>query len=335
MEENNTGDEDRVLDFFMTPSKEKYRKGKERRLENLKNKLSFGVTFLDNALGGIRPNDLILIGARSGVGKTEIATHIAKQNIKNGKRVHFFALEAEDNEIEDRIRYKEMANLFFKDPYRPNVKLSYSNWIEGHLEGHIDKYEDQAIKELENSPEKLSSFYRTNAGDFTIKEFERYLMAIKSQSDLVIIDHLNYFDYDEKMAETVAVTQIVKKIRDLALLTGLPIILISHLRKRDRFDKGIVPDLEDFFGSSNVYKIATKAILLAPSSDNPDSHRWSTYMRIGKNRIEGSATRFIAKCTFNSRENKYEPEYKLAKWKPGIEEFIPIDNVNDLPDWQR
>jgi replicative DNA helicase len=55
----------------------------------------FGVTYLDAALKGICPNDLILIGATSGAGKTELCAQIARINAKLGKRVNYIALEAE------------------------------------------------------------------------------------------------------------------------------------------------------------------------------------------------------------------------------------------------
>jgi len=38
---------------------------REHRLENAKNMLHFGISFLDEALGGIYRNDLILLGANS------------------------------------------------------------------------------------------------------------------------------------------------------------------------------------------------------------------------------------------------------------------------------
>ena len=52
--------------------------GYKQRFEKFRhNKLSFGVKFLDAALGGILPDDLVLIGAPSGVGKTGFVTNLA------------------------------------------------------------------------------------------------------------------------------------------------------------------------------------------------------------------------------------------------------------------
>ncbi|HND85068.1 MAG TPA: DnaB-like helicase C-terminal domain-containing protein, partial [Pseudobdellovibrionaceae bacterium] len=43
-----------------------------------RNLIPFGISFLDGALDGILPNDLILIGAATGAGKTTLATQLAK-----------------------------------------------------------------------------------------------------------------------------------------------------------------------------------------------------------------------------------------------------------------
>jgi replicative DNA helicase len=74
------------------------------RLQLATRVLSFGVKFLDVALGGIMARDMVLLGAVTGAGKTTLASVIAETNVERGKRVHYFALEAEHGEIERRIK---------------------------------------------------------------------------------------------------------------------------------------------------------------------------------------------------------------------------------------
>ena len=54
---------------------------------------TFGIAPLDDALIGILPNDLICIGADSGVGKSEIALDIALHNAYSGKKVGLYFIE--------------------------------------------------------------------------------------------------------------------------------------------------------------------------------------------------------------------------------------------------
>ena len=50
---------------------------------------SFGITALDDPCKYIFKNDLIVIGADSGVGKSELALDIALNNVENNKKSSF------------------------------------------------------------------------------------------------------------------------------------------------------------------------------------------------------------------------------------------------------
>ena len=84
------------------------------RRENAEKCLTFGVEYLDRALGGIFPRDLVLVGADTGIGKTELVTGIARANARKpplglGKRVHGFFLECDDGEIQERIKWRLLS----------------------------------------------------------------------------------------------------------------------------------------------------------------------------------------------------------------------------------
>lgn len=279
----------------------------EDRLEKDKNILSFGIDYLDDAMAGILKNDLILIGARSGAGKTQACMNIAKANVEKGKRVHFIALEAEPMEIERRIKYQIFAKHFFADPDRPNVDISFQNWMLGRFVFSCQKYEAAAVSELLNY-ENLFTFYKQNKFDVT--DLIEKVIECAEKTDLIIVDHVHYFDFDDDN-ENRSIKEIAKTARALTLEQGKPIILVSHLRKRDRYSEDLVPNLEEFHGSSDLYKIATKAITLAPG-DKFNSTKYETYFRIVKNRFEGSVIRYIASTMYNTKEGRYEHGYKIG-----------------------
>ena len=56
--------------------------------------------------------------------------------------------------------------------------------------------------------------------------------------------------------ENRAVKNIVKRIRDVSLAIGVPVIVVAHLRKKDRIPRPLAPDLDDFHGASDITKIA-------------------------------------------------------------------------------
>lgn len=298
------------------------------RIENGKEILSFGVPFLDECLGGIFKNDLILLGAKTGLGKSQLVSLIAMENVKRGKRVHFLALEADEYEIERRIKYQFIADKFFKMQPRPPIRLNYLDWYCGRLDSYLQEIETEVQHEFQNLA-NLHVYYRQN--DFGIKDFERIVFGIKNETDLIIIDHLHYFDYDDQN-ENKAIKDVVKRIRDCAQISGKPVILLAHMRKGDKRFKQLIPDIEDFHGSSDIGKIATKAFTIAHCHEEQASAHRKTYFQTLKCRVDGARQTMTAVLAFNEHYHKYEKTYYLGKLSFDGNEFKPF-SFSQMPAW--
>lgn len=299
---------------------------RENRRDRL---LTFGIDYLDDATAGILRNDLILIGAGSGAGKTQVCCNIARANIEVGKKVHFIALEAEHAEIERRIKFQIFAKKFSEDPDRPHVQISFQNWMLGDYVKSCAKYEAAAAQEFAENYTTLYTFYKQDK--FDVYDLTAKVLECADETDLIICDHVHVFDYDDDN-ENRAIKEIAKTARMLTLENGIPIILVSHLRKRDKSQADLVPGIDEFHGSSDLYKIATKAITLAPGRWSPDG-RYETLFRVVKNRFEGSVTRNIASCNYLIKEGRYEKGYKLGdantKRDTGFKEL----DLHVYPSW--
>jgi hypothetical protein len=295
--------------------------------------LTFGVPFLDLALGGIVPNDLILIGAKTGVGKTALASWVAQVNAFSGKRVHYFALEAEPMEIERRIKYGLLAKLVRKRVSGDHEDMNFLDWYMFRLEHKCAQFEDEVNATIAQNFSTLFTYYRQ--ADFYAEHFEQLVDSVAHETDLIILDHLHYVDSDEP-SENRAYKTIVKKIRDVSLRIGKPIIVVAHLRKSERRGASLVPGIEDFHGTSDVPKMATKAIMLAPAfnQESGDKCLWPTYIYPAKCRFEGSRTRYVSLCNFDVRTGGYESAFTLGR--PSVDglEWNPTD-PNDWPDWAK
>lgn len=330
---------DAVLDFGIGFKSVGERLDGERdeRLERRTRIMPFGVSFLDDALAGIFPNDLIVIGAKTGIGKTALATAIAHHNVKSGKRVHYFALEAEEREIERRMKYRALMDLVYAEgsqvPRDVRQRMNYIDWYAGKLDGATGELVEKAIdRKVAEEFKTLNTYYRIG-GNFGIEDLSRLFLAIQDQTDLIILDHLHYVDIEDDN-ENRGVKDVVKRIRDIALGLGKPVIVVAHLRKSDRRNASLLPDLDDFHGTSDITKIATKCIMMAPARDQsaPRPHLWPTYMHAPKCRTEGGRTRYAGLLLFNSRMQSYEERYQLGKMAPSGAEFEPTI-VTDLPGW--
>lgn len=304
------------------------------RLASAKRILSFGVSFLDDCLGGIFPNDLIVLGAKTGVGKTALSTIIAHEAVKQGKRVHYFALEAEDREIERRLKFREISEMVYRAPElaKQRHRMNYMDWYTAKVDGMTGDAIDQAVED------KIAARYKTlftyyKQGEFDSDQLARQVLAIQDQTDLVVLDHLHYIDVPADNEQR-GVKEIVKRIRDISLNLGKPVIVVAHLRKSDRRTATLVPDIDDFHGTSDITKIATKCILLSRASDQESQapHLWPTYIYAPKCRQEGSRTRYGAVLNFNARGSEYEKEYVLGRFNSMATEFEEVDRA-EVPHW--
>ena len=73
------------------------------RLENTDIQTKFGYSLLDKNIGGVKPGDYTIIGAKSGVGKTTLALNIALNVLEEGKKVLIISREMTDVDAFDRF----------------------------------------------------------------------------------------------------------------------------------------------------------------------------------------------------------------------------------------
>lgn len=282
----------------------------DRRRKSQGERLTFGVDFLDDALRGILRDDLILIGAPSGMGKTQLCCNIANANLFNGKKIHYIALEASEDEIERRLLFPLVMERFIGDSNRPNIHVTFPEWLIGDHLDSLMEYELSAAKYFQDAYKNLFMFYKQER--FGLSELIQSVLIAAQDTDLIMIDHVHYFDFDDDN-ENKAVREIAKTVRQLAIDEKVPIILVAHLRKRDRYNEDLCSGLEEFHGSSDLYKIATKVITMAPGAPVGDS-TFETFFRVPKNRIDGGVTRYLAKEFYNHKLGTYEKnKYRLGQ----------------------
>lgn len=304
---------------------------RERRLALATRRLSYHHSFLDDCLRGILPNDLVLVGASTGAGKTDLVVSIAKANARAKRRVHFFALEAEPDEVERRAKYAFLVELALKANHPRRDELNYADWMVGRCEDVCAPYEQAANQLVLEQLSTLRTFYRGRR--FGAADLERAILEVHEDTDLVVVDHLHYIDTDTDESEARALGDAVKTIRDVALRIGKPVILVAHLRKSDLRARQVVPSAEDFHGTSNVIKIATQVVLLTParSVESPKWYLAPTFVHVPKDRRNGE-TGLVALCFYDRRYRSYLAHYTLGRLMDGGTRWEPI-KPGDAPRW--
>jgi replicative DNA helicase len=295
------------------------------RYSSLKDKeeqlLFTGISAIDECVCGFMKNELILIGADSGIGKTEIGIIIAEHVAKMDMKVVLFSLESYDGEIEDRRKFSAILQETYGKLTEP---IQFKKWVCGKYKD-ILQYEKniKTDKKLENN---LFIRYRKDDEDYTISQFEADMEEITQDKkiDLVILDHLHFFSMDEDKNENKQITKIIRKIRDIALIKNIPIIVLAQLRKNKGSDS-IVPDYTEFYGSSEIFKSATTIITMAPDYEAEASeYKYPTLFRICKDRFGSVANRYALGCMYDAKYRDYDSRYRLYKLKKNAtkKEFI-------------
>lgn len=307
---------------------------RDQRLAMRDRVIPFGVNFYDRALGGIAPTDVLLIGGESGKGKTELMRIIAQHNAAAGRRVHQFVLEGDKAEIERRMKYPLLVKRVLDEVggARHYPRLNYLDWSYGRIDDITGRHESAVDEEIATTYAGLQTHYPED--DFTIDHFDRAVRRIAGDTDLVTLDHFHFLDFGDR--ELQGAKAAIKRIRRLNQDTGIPIVVLAHLRKGDKARPRMIPTLDDFHGSSDVVKIATKVITLAPASDRPskDPLMWNTYLANPKCRVEGARARYAACVAFDARTRTYADAFTLGTVNPSGDKFeeVPADKV---PPWAR
>ncbi len=327
---------------------EAYRLEDEARLNiNFSKLCNYGIKVLDDPLLAISKNELIVIGADSGMGKSTLVLDIARYNAKKGKKVALFYLEGGHIEAIQRMKWSDICELYYKERAMDEfIDMDFRCWalncgvdittLSSRVYGEQKEFykdnlflypisEGFKIEELLHSLLDFHKLTDTKFGEF--KKEGIYDL------DLIIIDHLQYFSLDREDNEITEITKIIREVKKITDHHNIPVILVSHLRKKGK-DRGL-PDQEDFYGSSNIPKIATTAITIAPYSqeDNLNKNIYPTFFRIVKSRI-GIRPNYAMLCNYNLNMRGYEKEYKIFKLD-GLGNILPELTQEQLPKWAK
>lgn len=269
---NATGSINEVLDHAETGilSVVKTRKGTEFRpiqevlyktqedLEKLsKNKgeitgVPTGFFKLDQITSGFHENELIIIAARPGVGKTAFALNLAT-NIAIGakKTVAIFNMEMSAEQLIMRMLSSTGQIQAGK---LKNGNLQHDDW----------KRVNEAISQLADS-----KIYIDDTAGMTIGEIRakcRRLASMKDGLDIIIIDYLQLIQGSDRYKgnRVQEVTEISRSLKTLAMELHVPVIALSQLSRsvegKGRADKR--PILSDLRESGSIEQDADIVAML-------------------------------------------------------------------------
>lgn len=205
-----------------------------------------GIGDLDKKITGLNKSDLIILGARPGMGKTSFALNIAREvSMRSGKTVCFFSLEMTRDQLAQRMLSNEAS-------------------IEsGKLRsGDLTSEEWTRLAQAGAQLSKANIFF-DETSNITVPEMKAKLRRMK-KLDLVIIDYLGLMHSARKTENRVQeVSEITRNLKIMAKELKVPVIVCAQLsRATEVKGKSHRPALADLRESGSIEQDADVVLFL-------------------------------------------------------------------------
>lgn len=214
--------------------------------------ISTGFNDLDKILAGLQNSDLIILAARTSMGKSSLALDIARHvAIFENKPVGIFSLEMSKDQLGDRL-ISSQANV---DLWRLK---------NGRLQ---DDSEDNDYSRIQYAIGTLSEapIYIDDAGSVNIMQMRamaRRLQATKGLG-LLIVDYLQLMEPSNKFHSSVQqVTEISRALKTLAKELNIPVLALSQLSRAVESRVPQIPRLADLRESGAIEQDADVVLFI-------------------------------------------------------------------------
>ncbi len=211
-----------------------------------------GMIDLDNIICGLHKEELTIIGARPGIGKTTFALQIAENIASKGVETAIISLEMSDTQLIQKMIAKKTKINSYK-----------------MRQGILEEKELQEIAYCSEEISKLPIHLITN--NKTLKKIENTIRKLKNKFNLglVVIDYLQLIQNKGKFNNREQeIADITRTLKLLSLELKIPIIGLCQLSRNASKTE---PALSDLRESGAIEQDADNVIFLYQENESEDS----------------------------------------------------------------
>ena len=205
-----------------------------------------GIGELDRMITGLNKSDLIILGARPGMGKTSFALNIVRNvAVNTGRTVCFFSLEMTRDQLAQRMLSSEAG-----------IKS------EKLRTGELDEDEWTRLAQAGDALSK-ADIYFDETSSITVPEMKAKLRRMK-KVDLVVIDYLGLMHSARQIDNRVQeISEITRNLKIMAKELKVPVIACAQLsRGTEAKGKSHKPALSDLRESGSIEQDADIVLFL-------------------------------------------------------------------------
>lgn len=285
--------------------------------------VSTGFKSLDYVTGGLQTNELILLAARPGVGKSMLALNIADAAVKQGYAIAFFSQEMSEEQLLWRLTSMRSGI--------PQSAVQYGYYMNQFGVAVQLTDEDYALYE-ETAVDITTWDIGVYVGGITTDAMREAVKASKKQIGLVITDHIGLHTDLISQAQYQRMTYVSRSLKDMKLEFGIPIIAVAQLNRSVESREGKKPQMSDLRDSGSLEQDADQvwAMWREDYYSDVDEERTARYVKVSvdvlKNRNGQTAPVYLMFDKWTGRF--YEPGEEVQ----GVPEQVQAQAKDELSD---
>ncbi len=199
-----------------------------------------GFNDLDELLGGIQRSDMVILGARPGLGKSALAVNVCLNAARNGVTCGIFSLEMS----REQLAYRILADDAQVDAHRLRLGL-YTEAEEQRMIDSIGRLSDLPVF-IDDTPFQ---------GMVEMQGKARRL-SLEHGLDLLVVDYLQLVQGNQRgrLGENRVqeISEISRRIKGMARDLNIPVITCSQLNRLVEGRTGHRPQLSDLRDSGSI-----------------------------------------------------------------------------------
>lgn len=272
--------------------------------------LDSGYPVLDQLLNGFHKTDLVIVGARPGMGKTAFIMQSAKEIAKRGEPVGIFSLEMSANQLVERLAVGESeidSDLVKKGKMQP---YEFERYMGG-------------LGKISQLP-----LYIDDTPFMTIVELRARCMRMKTKYNvkMIVVDYLQLIkgvnEFGNKMNRDQEIGVISRTLKGIAKELEIPVVALAQLSRGVETRGGLKkPGLSDLRESGSIEQDADVVMFLY----RPE------YYKITQDE-DGFSTHGLCEVLIEKHRNGSTGKVNL-KFVGKFTKFMPWIGTDSTPDY--
>lgn len=232
--------------------------------------IASGITELDRLTAGFHEEELIIVAARPGVGKTSLMMNITKYAaVHESKKVAVFSLEMSMEQLILRFIAEESG-------------ISLGKVRTGFVDKKDWPFLAQAAGRISDAPIFICDSSQLEKLTVPMLSGKAHRLKESHGIDMIVVDYLQLLS-GKAENRTQEITQISRELKRMAAVLKVPVIAASQLNRAIEMNKGRRPQLSDLRESGSIEQDADVVIFI--HQDNQDKQAIiPTELIVGKQR---------------------------------------------------